>query len=730
MPSDDTSIPVKAQARAASVERWGWAGLAIVALGAGVGLGYAAAAAGGCECSATATSGAASQTCLGANNRSTSSAMLDILTGEISIDLSTDGVSDIEDYCRVLIEFAKMGEGDKNTELFGTSDPLSAGANSSDPRVQALMSRVGGPGGKGHGAGKGGGRRLSEASSLAYTVTLGGEAATQLGSDLYGEAAADSFGTSVALNSDGSIVAAGAELNDAGGSAAGHVRIFEYTYSPSSGGSDWVQMGSDIDGAMADERFGRTMSMSSDGWTLAIGGERSDAAGVNKGGVCRVYQWDGSAAWGQLGGDLLSETKLDYFGAAVALSGDGLVVAIGYPGYGSKLGAVKVYDWTGTSWAQREMHTTYYYTLVGYDDGDRFGSALALNSDGSILAIGSPMADGAATGSNGGSVDVWEWDGSAYSLLGSSIEPTGASRTTNNNAYCGQAVALSAAGLTLAIGCPRADLSDSGYALQGEVNIFEYSSTSADWVSAGTVTPEAGSDPDSMRFGEAVSLSDSGDVLAVGAWSHDASSYDYGGSRSNAGRVKVYQRDSSSSSSWTVDPLLTLTGGAASDRLGGEGMSALASAGAVALSGDGTTVAAGAQGSDASAANAGAVMIYLTGFTVPPPPSPPASAVSPPYTYSYYYGEENCAYLTEGYRRAQPMPPLETPALLRGGPAPRPKSKVPSSTRPCFACSSRERPARPPALCRYPDAYNTGGSAWRSSYGACASYCDADGALQ
>ena len=64
-----------------------------------------------------------------------------------------------------------------------------------------------------------------------------------------------------------------------------------------------------------------------------------------------------------------------------------------------------------------------------------------------------------------------------------------------------------------------------------------------------------------------------------------------------------------------------------------------------------------------SAANAGAVMIYLTGFTVPPPPSPPASAVSPPYTYSYYYGEENCAYLTEGYRRTQPMPPLETPAL-------------------------------------------------------------------
>ena len=48
--------------------------------------------------------------------------------------------------------------------------------------------------------------------------------------------------------------------------------------------------------------------------------------------------------------------------------------------------------------------------------------------------------------------------------------------------------------------------------------------------------------------------------------------------------------------------------------------------------------------------------------------------MSPPYTYSYYYGEENCAYLTEGYV--------------------------------------------------YPDAYNTGNSASRSTYGACAEYCD------
>ena len=41
-----------------------------------------------------------------------------------------------------------------------------------------------------------------------------------VGDALYGEAASDNFGTSVALNEDGSIVAAGAELNDAGGTSA------------------------------------------------------------------------------------------------------------------------------------------------------------------------------------------------------------------------------------------------------------------------------------------------------------------------------------------------------------------------------------------------------------------------------------------------------------------------------------------------------------------------------
>ena len=131
-----------------------------------------------------------------------------------------------------------------------------------------------------------------------------------VGDELYGEAASDNFGTSVALNEDGSIVAAGSELNDAGGTSAGSVRVYEYD----SSSDGWVQMGSDIDGAMINERFGRTLAISDLGTTLAIGGERSSIADTTWAGVVRVYEYSGTA-WSQLGDDLLGDTKQDYSAA-------------------------------------------------------------------------------------------------------------------------------------------------------------------------------------------------------------------------------------------------------------------------------------------------------------------------------------------------------------------------------------------------------------------------------
>ena len=89
----------------------------------------------------------------------------------------------------------------------------------------------------------------------------------QQGADIDGEAADDHSGSSVSLSSDGTTVAIGALDNDGNGSNSGHVRIYAWN----SATSAWEQQGADIDGEAADDYSGCSVSLSSDGTTVAIG---------------------------------------------------------------------------------------------------------------------------------------------------------------------------------------------------------------------------------------------------------------------------------------------------------------------------------------------------------------------------------------------------------------------------------------------------------------------------
>ena len=68
---------------------------------------------------------------------------------------------------------------------------------------------------------------------LSAITFFSGEVAsdyTQLGSNLDGEAANDSFGTALAMSDDGMRIFIGAKFNDGNGSKSGHVRVYEYEY--------------------------------------------------------------------------------------------------------------------------------------------------------------------------------------------------------------------------------------------------------------------------------------------------------------------------------------------------------------------------------------------------------------------------------------------------------------------------------------------------------------------
>ena len=258
---------------------------------------------------------------------------------------------------------------------------------------------------------------------------------TQLGSDIDGEAAGDYSGYSVSLSSDGTTVAIGAYGNNGNGSGAGHVRVYAWN------GSGWTKKGADIDGEAAGDGSGASVSLSSDGTIVAIGAYGNDGNGADAGHV-RVYEWSGGA-WVQKGGDIDGEAAGDASGSSVSLSADGTIVAIGATGTGEDVGHVRVYEWSGGAWVQKGGD------IDGEAAGDYSGSgdSVSLSSDGTIVAIGAIGNDG--NGASAGHVRVYAWNGSGWTKKGDDIDGEAAGD------YSGYSVSLSSDGTEVAIGATK-----------------------------------------------------------------------------------------------------------------------------------------------------------------------------------------------------------------------------------------------------------------------------------
>ena len=303
----------------------------------------------------------------------------------------------------------------------------------------------------------------------------------QLGADIDGEAAGDRSGYSVSLSSDGTIIAIGAHQNDDSARNAGHVRIYEWN------GSTWQQKGADIDGVFLGDRA-EEVSLSSDGTIVAIGAGRHSSTGH-----VRVYAYDGVTGdvdgvdgWTQMGADIDGEDS-SLFGSSVSLSSDGTIIAIGgsrYDPYYSIIyntGYVQVYEWDGTAWTQKGAD------MVGEASDDRSGCSVSLSSDGTIVAIGAFQNDG--NGADSGHVRVYAYDGvngdvdgvDGWTQMGADID----GEAVGDEA--GWSVALSADGTILAIG---ARLNDGNGNDAGHVRVCSITTSSPT-----TSTPAASAGP-------------------------------------------------------------------------------------------------------------------------------------------------------------------------------------------------------------------------------------------
>jgi len=277
-----------------------------------------------------------------------------------------------------------------------------------------------------------------------------------MGQELVGEGAGDLFGDSVALSSDGTVLAVGAPFNDVKStswSPAGHVRVFRFN------GTRWNQMGQDLNGAANFDGFGaKSVALSSDGTILAAGAAGNDGSGVNAGHV-RVFAFNGTY-WNQLGQDMEGK-PVDAYGSSVALSSDGSIVVSGGTGLWPKNGQVTAFHFDGTKWNQMGQR------IGAEQDGDQFGKSVALSFDGNILAASSPSSNNDNV-EGSGRVKMFEFNGTHWDSMGQDLN----GHFTGE--WFGSSVALSSDGKTVAGGSPGHDVGDDQDV--GAVRVYQFDS--------------------------------------------------------------------------------------------------------------------------------------------------------------------------------------------------------------------------------------------------------------
>jgi hypothetical protein len=312
----------------------------------------------------------------------------------------------------------------------------------------------------------------------------------QLGNDIDGEADGDQSGYSLSISSNGEMLAIGTTYNGGNGFIAGHVRIYSWN------GLIWTQLGNDIDGELAGDQSGWSVSMSDDGETLAIGSISSAGNGTEAGHV-RIFSWNG-ANWIQRGNNINGEAANDQSGWSVSLSSDGETLAIGAPkndDNGNDAGQVRVFKWNGTSWMKMGND------IDGEAADDWSGESVSISADGKTVAIGASGND--RNGTDAGHVRIYYWNGIAWNKLGNDIY----GEATDD--LFGYSVSLSADGKTAAIGAPGNDGNGSN---AGQVKIYNWNGTS--WIQVGNnIYGEAAED----RSGGAVSISSDDGAVAIGA---------------------------------------------------------------------------------------------------------------------------------------------------------------------------------------------------------------------
>lgn len=292
----------------------------------------------------------------------------------------------------------------------------------------------------------------------------------------------------------------------------------------------------------ANEKFGTSVAISGDGNTVAVG---APGANSNAGSV-QIFVRGTGDTWSRQTRLVGSNTGSGpAFGSAVSLSTNGNHLIVGAPGNNSAV----VYTRTGTAWAQSAVLNP---VSNAYTD---FGTSVSMDGTGTRAVVGGPTTDYMGTKSGRAFVFAFTTTWNQEATLGWN--------PTYPGSYLGDSVAIDSAGTEVIVGSPGSTT----------VRFFTRSGTS--WSETDYQSFLA---DDPGRLGDAVDISADGNFAAVGAPTTSSS------------KGSMFPLRDPDTGGWTTQyyGASTPTGTAPDDLFGS----------AVAVSGDGSLMIAGAPGAN------------------------------------------------------------------------------------------------------------------------------------
>jgi cytoskeletal protein CcmA (bactofilin family) len=180
-----------------------------------------------------------------------------------------------------------------------------------------------------------------------YKYNASTNAWDKIGQDLLGPSINSYYGSSVALNSSGSIIVIGGYnyvKSGVSGSRHGLTEVFEYNEDT----NNWNQLGSTIYGTADQDGVGYRVNINNTGDIMVIGSLLSTNAATHLGaGDVSIYRYVNNA-WALVGSQISGEIANAKYGADVAINNNGTKVCFGNSGFkhpgGYAIGAVRVHD--------------------------------------------------------------------------------------------------------------------------------------------------------------------------------------------------------------------------------------------------------------------------------------------------------------------------------------------------------------------------------------------------